>query len=183
MRALTRNSGILRSSACQRKLGHNSFSTRMMARGPEGVQRAPHDAGKIDRVIKSWNVRRQFAPQFPHAGGGGGGDDELKGGQARFQGADQLRANAHFAHADGVQPENGAVASGGFRLPGRRGQNAARNPAANWGGGTFSENTTARSARRKGRTKYCKQIASYLKKTSQRIISSGSMIGTAHLNK
>ena len=47
--------------------------------------------------------------QLGHAGRGGGGDDNFEVRQARFQGANELRADIDFADADGVYPQDLAI--------------------------------------------------------------------------
>ena len=50
-----------------------------------------------------------MAAQFGHAGGRGGGHDDFDVGQARFERADELRAEIDFADTDGVKPDDMAV--------------------------------------------------------------------------
>ena len=74
------------------------------------AQRALHAFRVVDGIINLFDVRRQFALQFAHAGRGRGGNNDFEVGRARFQRADELRANVHLADADGVDPEHVAIA-------------------------------------------------------------------------
>src|SRR5262249_15043767 len=67
---------------------------------------AEHVFTAIDRVIDLLDVRRKLPIQFAHAGGSRGRDDDLQIRQARFERADQLRADVDFADADGMNPED-----------------------------------------------------------------------------
>ena len=70
----------------------------------------------INRIINFADLRRQFSFQLSHASRGGGGDNELEVGHPRFDGADEMRTNADFANADGVQPHRVAIRQGLFEL-------------------------------------------------------------------
>ena len=54
----------------------------------------------------------QLLLEFRHSGRGRGRDDDLQIGRARLQRLDELRANVHFADADGVKPDNVAISDG-----------------------------------------------------------------------
>ena len=97
------------------KFGQISASTSTMASG--WMRQARGDISPaVNRIINFADVRGQLALQLAHAGGGGGGDDDLEVGQARFQRADELRADVHLADADGVHPEHVAVGDGLLEL-------------------------------------------------------------------
>src|SRR3989442_1348927 len=77
--------------------------------GMNQAQCAVHAFLVVDGIINLFDVRRQFALQFAHAGRGCGGNNDFEVGHARFQRADELRANVHLATTHGVYPEDLAV--------------------------------------------------------------------------
>ena len=97
------------SRARQMKFGQISASTRTMASGLMVASARTTYLRRSIGIVNFADVRGQMAAQLGHAGGRGGGHDDFDVGQARFQRADELRAEIDFADADGVEPDDVAV--------------------------------------------------------------------------
>jgi len=60
----------------------------------------------VDRVVDLGDVGRQALPEQPHARRRGGRDHDLVQGQQGFHRPDELGAEVHLAHADGMEPDH-----------------------------------------------------------------------------
>ena len=65
-----------------------------------------HVLAPVDRIINLLDVRGKLSSQLTHSSGSRGGDDNLEVGQARFQRANELGADIHFADAHGMDPKH-----------------------------------------------------------------------------
>ena len=60
----------------------------------------------VDRVINLLDVGGQLSSQLTHSRGGRRRNHNLQIRQPGFQGANQLRADIHLTHADGMDPKH-----------------------------------------------------------------------------
>ena len=117
--------------------------------GIDRRQRAVDEFAAVNRIINFADVRGQPAAQLGHAGGRGGGHDDFEVRHARFERADELRAEIDLADADGVQPDDVAVGQRLFEAGVVFAQTAGRNPAASCRAAASARNNTATTGRKK----------------------------------